>query len=91
MKFNPIKRILYTEEGQLIKKLDCPFTISAKEDSPKSGTQYYTLCKICSQQLIDTSTWSDAELLEYTEKHPTVCLKVDPKQKNVRIVYSRIN
>jgi hypothetical protein len=88
MKFNPIKRILYTDGGEVIKKLECPFTVS---DDSYSHTGSDEFCHICNQPVVDTSKASDAELMRLASQHPGLCLKVDPAQQNLQIVYARIN
>ena len=85
MRFNPVKRILYTDKGEVIKKLDCPYKVTLSEamlDSPIADN----VCDICNGEIVDTSSMNEEQLLTLS-KHSNVCFKIDPAQRNVNIVY----
>ena len=85
MIFNPITKSLFTDSGDLIKKLDCPFQIkwsslAASKDGKKSR-----VCSVCDHSIVDTSKLTEQELLNIIKKKPDACLKVDLNQENIRI------
>jgi hypothetical protein len=85
MKFNPIKRILYTDKGEIIKKLNCPYKVAFSEPAIDSSNDEHT-CDICNGQIIDTNGYEDEALLQLS-KNINLCFKVDATQPNLRIVY----
>jgi hypothetical protein len=88
MKFNPIKRILYTDNGEVIKKLNCPYKVSFSAPVPHTSLSGQT-CDICNGTIVDTSTYADDDLLSIIRSNINVCFKIDPYQPNVKIVYVR--
>jgi hypothetical protein len=85
MKFNPIKRILYTDKGEIIRKLNCPYKVTFSDpisDAP-SGDH---ICDICNGEIVDTNGLEDEALLQLG-KAANLCFKVDPTQPNLKIIY----
>lgn len=85
MKFNPIKRILYTDKGEIIRKLNCPYTVTVTEPVPHVP-QGDNICDICNGEIIDTTRFEDEALLQLS-KNTNLCFKVDASQPNLRIIY----
>jgi hypothetical protein len=86
MKFNPIKRILYTDKGEVITKLSCPYKVSfTGEVTSESFSDH--ICDICNGEIVDTSSLGDDDLLTLAKTSSNLCIKIDPMQHNVRIVY----
>jgi len=83
MKFNPIRRILYTDKGEIIGKLDCPYKVSFTE-SPEPVND--NICSICNKEIVDTNGYDDEALLQLS-KSINLCLKVDSAQPNLRVLY----
>ncbi|MDG1279620.1 MAG: hypothetical protein P8O16_20285 [Algoriphagus sp.] len=84
MFLNPIKKSLFTESGELIKKLDCPFQIEwSSLAASKDGKS--RVCSVCDHSIVDTSKLTEQELLNIIKKNPDACLKVDLNQENIRI------
>lgn len=88
MKFNPIKRTLYADNGDLITKLACPFKVDLPEGELLS-TPDKIRCDICNGEIVDTSGLNEEEIIKLTQTSSHLCLKIDPTQANVRIVYMR--
>lgn len=85
MKFNPIKRILYTDKGEIIRKLDCPYKVTFSNAlTPTAHGDH--ICDICHGEIIDTNSYEDEALLQLG-KNMNLCFKVDAAQSNLRIVY----
>lgn len=85
MKFNPIKRILYTDKGEIIRKLDCPYKVTFSDDvTPMVNGDH--ICDICNGEIIDTNRYEDEALLQLG-KNMSLCFKVDATQANLRIIY----
>jgi hypothetical protein len=85
MKFNPIKRILYTDKGEIIRKLDCPYKVTLTESiSDASDSEH--VCEICNGEIVDITRYDDEGLLQLSKK-TNLCFKVDSAQPNLRMVY----
>ncbi|MCE2962982.1 MAG: hypothetical protein ACK5UE_01935 [Chitinophagales bacterium] len=81
MKFNPIKNELYTDSGELLKKLHCPYRM-AWEDMERTNAQNKK-CSQCQQIIIDTAYLTDEEVKQRLRAQPTTCLKIDYRQTNL--------
>ena len=86
MLFNPITNELFTDSGQLIKRLHCPYTI-AWEDLTVGPDSSGRLCSQCSHNILDTSMHSEAELLQIMTDKPATCLQVNIQNPNIRITH----
>ena len=85
MKFNPLSKEIYTDQGKLIKKMNCPYEI--KWDVLEVGDSSASRnCSICNQAILDTSNLSDQELLDITNQNPDTCLKIDLNQSNLQLI-----
>ena len=84
MKFNPNTREIFTNDNQLIKKMDCPYDMDWDQLSP-SGDANSRNCGQCNRAIVDTATLSDHELLNRLKKTPHTCLKIDFDQNNIQI------
>jgi len=83
MKFDPLTNTLYTDKGELIKKLACPFRMNWSELQPiKVGVRN---CNQCNHPIIETAIFKDDELLEMVRTNSNTCLKVDLNQNNLTI------
>jgi len=86
MKFNPIKNELYTDSGELLKKLHCPYRM-AWEDMERTNAQNKK-CGQCQQIIIDTAYLTDEEVKQKLSEQPATCLKIDYKQANLHITFN---
>lgn len=89
MKFNPITNELFSNEGDFIKKLYCPFkvdwdTLNILSDKGNRS------CKICDREIFDTENLLDYEILSIIGESPSACLKVNFNQENLEIVYQDV-
>jgi hypothetical protein len=85
MKFNPIKRILYTDKGEVIRKLNCPYRVTIPEPDTHIP-QGDNICDICNCEIVDTTRFEDEALLQLS-KNMNLCFKVEASQPNVRVIY----
>ena len=90
MKFNPTTKEIFTDNGQLIKRLDCPYKMNWDKLLPTNGNANTRLCSTCNHQIIDTSALSDTKLFELVQQNPDTCLKVDLYQNNLKIISNAI-
>ena len=84
MKIDPSDDSLYTDSGEFLKTLHCPFSKRwelMKPDNPGVRT-----CDTCSRRVHDTSPMTDAELIALLHHDPEACLMVSPLQKNCTVV-----
>lgn len=84
MLFDPIKNCLYTDEGKLIKPLYCPKNMFWA-NLRSSENSDYRKCVYCDSKVVDTSKYTDAEILKMASDDPDICVKVDFEQGNLRI------
>jgi len=85
MKFNPITKAIYTNDGKFVKHLSCP--LSKKWDSLLSlETDNKRFCKACDHEVMDSSKLNDEELAEMVKHNPNACLKIDINQENLTII-----
>ena len=85
MKYNPITKKLFTDDNQLLKKMNCPLNIDwVKLEFYSSGSK---LCNMCNKQIYDANTFSDLQLEEMFDAFPDTCVKIDLKS----IIITRYN
>ena len=87
MKFNPITKILYTDDNKLIKKMYCPYPSLKWDDLTPMEGNMDKMCDICEHSVVETKEYTDDELLKLLQENPETCLKVDWNQNNIRIVH----
>lgn len=86
MKLNPITKRLYTDEGEPIKQLHCPYPMSwATLESTVDPS--VRRCTVCERGIKDTDGLSDEAVLAIVQDDPSACLKVALGQDNIRVVY----
>ena len=76
MKYNEKTKELYTNNGQFLKKINCP-QIFDWEKMEKGKNDLERKCSICKKSVIDTSFLSDSEILYIMEKDNNTCLKIN--------------
>lgn len=86
MRFNPLTKSLFTDDGQLLKRLSCPYKVGwnrlARTDDPGNR-----ICDICAHPIIDTASMAEDHLQTLMEQQPETCLKVSLDQDNITITY----
>jgi hypothetical protein len=85
MKFDPISRTLYTDQGQFLKVLHCPKQ-KRWQDLRQTGPEAHRSCSHCERTVFDTAELSDPQIVDLLHNDPDTCLKVSLDQPNVRIV-----
>lgn len=84
MKIDPTDSSLYTDSGQFLKTLACPYGKSW--DAMNATSQGRRICDTCSRVVHDTSSLSDNDLLSLLEHDPGACLMVSPRQSNCTLI-----
>jgi hypothetical protein len=89
LKFNPITRRLYTDGGELIKQLRCPYRMAwdALVPTDKGSVRQ---CQTCERPITDTVGMADDDVLAMVRTDPSACLKVSLDQANLRVVYQDV-
>ena len=87
MKFNPLTKILYTDDNKLIKKMYCPCPSLKWDALSSTKDSMHKFCDICESSVVETKDLSDESLLAMLNENPNTCLKVDLNQENLRIVH----
>ncbi len=86
MNFNPITKELFTDKGELIKKLFCPFRMNWNLMEPNSKNMKSRMCSNCDNSILDTSMYNEDELCKLLNQNPDTCLKIDFLQTNIKII-----
>ena len=89
MKFDPITKEVFTDNGEFIKKLDCPYKMNW-DDLEEVNNPILRNCSICDQSIIDTENISDDELLKMVRHKPDTCIKIDLNQHNIKLISNGI-
>ena len=88
MKFNPIKKEIYSDNGQLIKKLNCPYKIKWENlELTNTGARR---CENCDHMILDTELLNENEIIKLVKDNPYTCLKIGLNQQNVKIISNGI-
>jgi hypothetical protein len=85
MKYFLPTRSLYTDKGELIKRLECPKRKRWVDLSQGDETAYRT-CDQCDRSVYDTAKLSEGEVLQLLERERGACLRVSAYQENVEVV-----
>jgi len=86
MKYDPINKHLYTDNGILIKRLHCPLKIKWNELEYNSLDHKNKFCIHCDKSIIDTSQESDKKIYSMVQRNPNLCLKIDLNNKNMKYI-----
>ena len=86
MKYNPLTKTLFTNDGEILKKLYCP-RFKQWEELAQSNVVASRHCDHCEKSVLDTSNLSDLELRRLVDHAPDACLKVDLNQDNITVTY----
>lgn len=89
MKFNPITNKLFSDDGDFIKHLHCPFKVEWETLESNSYNSNRN-CGICEREIIDTNHLKDNEILSFIGDNPNACLKLNFNQENLEIVYKDV-
>jgi hypothetical protein len=85
MIFKPATKQLFTDDGTLIKELSCPKNIKWDDLSQADGTANRT-CSICQKNIFDTANCTDRQIIDLVRNEPSICLKINPDQENIKII-----
>ncbi len=89
LKFNPVTNQLFTDDGQLIKKLQCPYRIdwdSLEEDLGNAGNRK---CSQCNHNIIDASNYPQEALVKMLGEAPNTCLKITLIDPNLQMIHGK--
>jgi hypothetical protein len=84
MKFNPLTKEIYTDKGEFVKTMNCPYKMNW--DNLETTIINMRKCANCDHLIVDTEVITDDELLKMVRKNPDICLKIDLNQQNIKIV-----
>jgi hypothetical protein len=84
MKFDPIRKEVFTDKGEFIKQMNCPYKVGW--DNLEELTSISRKCSNCDHLIIDTENFSDGEVLDLVRETPDTCLKIDLNQDNIKII-----
>lgn len=78
-------KVLLSDDGVFIKKLHCPYLIKWQEMDGINGLPDKA-CQVCHKTVRDTETMTDKEVVDLIARDSQTCLKVNPNQKNIKVV-----
>jgi hypothetical protein len=84
MKFDPMTKEVFADNGALIKQLNCPFRMHW--DNLEATKPTMRKCAVCDRFIVDTALFTDDQLLEMVGQNPDTCLKIDLHQPNLQII-----
>lgn len=84
MKFDPIKKKVYSDNGVFMKQLNCPYKMNW--DNLVAVNEKFRKCTLCDHLIIDTAHTTDDDLLISLKENPKTCLKIDLNQHNIIII-----
>lgn len=85
MKFDPITKEIYTDKGEFVKRMNCPFKV-IWDDLEEINRSTLRKCSNCNRTIIDTEYLSDEGLLKMIGQNPDTCLKIDLNQHNIKLI-----
>ncbi len=88
MKFDPLKKDIYTDNGVFIKRMDCPYKMNWNKMEIINRTT--RKCSNCNHSILDTASIPDEELLKLVRLNPGTCLKIDLNQQNIKVISNGI-
>lgn len=88
MKFNPLTKEIYTDKGEFVKTMNCPYKMNW--DNLETTIINMRKCGNCDHLIVDTEVLTDDELLKMVRQNPAICLKIDLNQQNIKIVTNGI-
>lgn len=84
MNFNPYTETLSTSTGRLIKRLHCPYRLSAEDLDPQDR------CRQCSKTILDAHSLPEEKLADLLQVQPDTCLKVNLNHPDITFTHERI-
>jgi hypothetical protein len=84
VKYDPINKEVYTDKGEFVKRLYCPYKINWDQLAVTSANN--RTCTTCNHLIIDTAYVSDDELLQMLQQNPNTCLKLELNQPNLTVI-----
>ena len=84
MKFNPISGHLWTNDGRLLKKLNCPIGATSKDIIHNESA---AKCKLCHRSIIDVYHMDDKSVAALFDANPDQCIKLSLDAPNMEIVF----
>jgi hypothetical protein len=78
MKFKIATKELFTNEGILIKKMQCPINVDWEKMQPGKN-DLERICCHCNKSVLNTDYLTDEEVLFLLKKDADKCLKINAK------------
>lgn len=83
MKFNPVTKELFTNEGEFLKRVFCPKLMTWDRLKVNQGISESRNCEICERHVLDTSKVEEQHLISHIIENPDSCLKLNVGQDNL--------
>lgn len=78
MKYNIDTKELYTDNGLLVKKMQCPISVDWGTMEPGKN-DLERICNLCNKSVLDIEHLSDDEVYFLLMQQPDTCLKLNTK------------
>ncbi len=79
MKYKVETKELFTFQGILLKKMQCPVEVKWEEMQPGKN-DLEKICTQCNKMVLDIDTLSEEEVSFLLSKNPDICLKINVKK-----------
>lgn len=88
MQFNPQTQTLFTDQGEVIKRLHCPYRKRWHQLRMLLGSPHRS-CSTCERTVLDTAKLTEDEVVALVRSDPHTCLLVRADQDNVTILWNQ--
>jgi len=85
MLFKFTTKELFSNKGDFIKKLHCPFHIKWQELNDFKGVTNKA-CNICKKTIYNSINMSDQQIIDLVARDSEACLKISLNQNNIKTV-----
>ena len=86
MQFDPQTQTLFTDQGEVIKRLRCSYRRRWHQLRLLTGTPHRS-CSTCERSVLDTAQLTEEEVVAQVRRDPNTCLRVRANQDNVTILW----
>jgi len=88
MKFDPLTKEIFTDTGEFVKAMHCPYKMRWEDLEPENSQK--RKCSTCDRFILDTKDLTDETLMKIVSQNADTCLKIDLNQKNIKVISSAI-
>lgn len=84
MKYNIEEKILYADNGDAIKRLECPHNKRWDNLTPSADSRLKRRCNECHKDVVDINTFSEEQVQSIVDVNPDVCFYISDDSPNIQ-------